>query len=93
MKILFATTFYHPYISGLTVHVQRIAENLAKRNYEVEVITSQYDKRLSREEIITGVTIKRIPYLFKLLKAVFMPFYALYFFTLFLPASGKNHGT
>lgn len=30
MTILFTTTYYTPYVSGLTIHVQRLAEEFAK---------------------------------------------------------------
>lgn len=77
MNILFSTTYYAPYVSGLTIHVQRIAEALKKRGFNVEVLTSQFDKKLKELDRINGVTTIRIPYFLKIGKAVFMPGYLL----------------
>jgi glycogen synthase len=46
MKILCSATYYHPYISGLSVLAKTIAEYLAERGHTITVLTSQYDKKL-----------------------------------------------
>jgi len=46
MRVLLVTTYYRPHISGLTIHVQRIAEGLAARGHAVTVVTSRYEPSL-----------------------------------------------
>lgn len=46
MRLLFSLTYYTPYISGLTLYVKRLAEALAKKNYQVRILSMQYDKKL-----------------------------------------------
>jgi len=73
MKILFSLTYYYPYISGLSVHVQKIAEKLRDRGYEIKILTSQHDKSLEKEEVFEGATVIRVPCLAKFHKGVLMP--------------------
>lgn len=73
MKILFSSSFYTPYLSGLTLGCQRIAEELAKRNHQISVLTIQYDKSLPLREKIDNVSINRVPYLFPVSKGFFAP--------------------
>jgi len=40
MRLLFGLTYYRPYISGLTIYVQRLATELARRGHTVTVLTS-----------------------------------------------------
>ena len=61
MKILVALTYYRPYISGVTIYNQRLAEGLARRRHQVTVLTSQYDASLPAEELLGGVTVVRLP--------------------------------
>lgn len=72
MKILFALTYYKPYISGLTIYVQRLAEELKVLGNEVTVVTSQYDKDLNSEETLNGVNIVRVPVQFWISKGAIM---------------------
>ena len=75
MKILFTTTYYLPYISGLTVYVSRIGQGLLKRGYQINVLTSQDQKNLSSQENVNGINVKRVPYLWKISKGLIMPLY------------------
>ncbi|MBI5451889.1 glycosyltransferase family 4 protein [Candidatus Gottesmanbacteria bacterium] len=59
MKILFSLTYYTPYLSGLTLYVKRLAEALAKKDYQITVLSMQYDKKLPSEETIRKVKIVR----------------------------------
>lgn len=68
MKILFSQSYYLPYVSGLTIYTQRIADGLIKRGHQVEILTSQHDKKLSKQEKLGEVRVSRIPFLFKLHK-------------------------
>jgi glycosyltransferase involved in cell wall biosynthesis len=73
MKILVVLTYYRPHISGLTIYAERLAKAFARRGHEVTILTSQFDKKLPREEILDGVKIVRAPVLFRLSKGVIMP--------------------
>jgi glycosyltransferase involved in cell wall biosynthesis len=73
MKILIVLTYYRPHISGLTIYAERLAKAFARHGHEVTILTSQFDKSLSREEVIEGVRIIRAPVLFRLSKGVIMP--------------------
>lgn len=68
MKILFSITYYTPYVSGLTIYVKRLAEELAKRGHEVSVLCMRHDKNLAEQEIINGVKIIRANPLVKISK-------------------------
>src|SRR5512133_1283345 len=69
-KILMAVTYYEPHVSGLTIYVQRISEELARRGHEVTVMTSRHRADLPREEEIRGVRVVRLPVLFRVSKGV-----------------------
>lgn len=60
MNILFITRLYSPHIGGIEKVVQNISFNLLKKNNQVWIITSQFDKNLPKNEIINGVNIIRI---------------------------------
>jgi len=73
MRLLFGLTYYRPYISGLTIYVQRLATELARRGHTVTVLTSQYDPSLPTREIIDGVRVVRAPVAARVSKGVIMP--------------------
>lgn len=73
MKILVSISFYTPYISGLTTCAKNYAEGLAQKGHDVTVLAAQHDKNLSHTEVISHVTVHRIPYLFRFHKGFFMP--------------------
>ena len=60
MKILSILTFYSPHWTGLTAHAVAVAEGLAARGHEVTVLTTRYDHKLSRDEVINGVRVVRL---------------------------------
>lgn len=73
MKILEVLTYYRPWVSGLTIYVERLSRALAAQGHDVTVLTSQYDPGLPRYEVIDGVKIVRIPVLLRVSKGVIMP--------------------
>jgi glycosyltransferase involved in cell wall biosynthesis len=73
MKILEVLTYYRPWVSGLTIYVERLSRALAAQGHEVTVLTSQYDPNLPRYEVMDGVKIVRIPVLLRISKGVIMP--------------------
>lgn len=61
LRILIALLYYFPHRTGLTIHVQRVAEELARRGHEVTVLTARYHISLPRDEVIhNGVRIVRL---------------------------------
>jgi glycosyltransferase involved in cell wall biosynthesis len=75
MRILMAITYYKPYVSGLTVYVERLSAELTARGHEVTVLTSQFDSSLPLSETRDGVNIARVPVGMRVSKAVVMPRY------------------
>ena len=73
MRLLFALTYYRPYVSGLTIYVERLATELARRGHTVTVLTSQYDPSLPVREVIDGVRVVRAPVAARVSKGVIMP--------------------
>jgi glycosyltransferase involved in cell wall biosynthesis len=53
--------YYAPYVSGLTIHTQRLAEGLAGRGHRVAVVAVQHDKALPLREVRAGVVVFRTP--------------------------------
>lgn len=75
MKILLTTTYYLPNISGITIYINILAEELVKRGHEVTVLTSRHDLNTKSEETINGVKIKRLPVWFYIGKGPICPFF------------------
>ncbi len=73
MKILEVLTYYRPWVSGLTIYVERLSKALVAQGHEVTVLTSQYDKELPRFDVLEGVKIVRIPVALRVSKGVIMP--------------------
>lgn len=73
MRILQVLTYYRPWISGLTIYVERLARGLAKQGHQVTVLTSQYDPALPLAETQDGVVIVRVPVSLRVSKGVVMP--------------------
>jgi len=73
MKILTALTYYSPHVSGLTVYARRVVKAMVERGHTVTILTSHYDHRLPRREVIDGATVIRVPVLFRFSKGAAMP--------------------
>jgi len=58
-RILIGVTYYHPYISGVSVYAKILAEELGKKN-KVEIITAKFQNYLKNKEIINKVKVERI---------------------------------
>lgn len=67
MKILLYTSYYYPYISGLSLYPQRLSHYLA-RKFKVTVLTFPHVKGLRKEEEVNGANIIRMPFYFKVSK-------------------------
>lgn len=73
MRILFALTYYRPHISGLTIYVERLANELARRGHTITILTSRYDPNLPLHEEMGCFQIVRVPVLARVSKGVLMP--------------------
>lgn len=73
MKILEVLTYYRPWVSGLTIYVERLSRALAEAGHDVTVLTSQYDPALPRYDEMEGVKVVRIPVALRVSKGVLMP--------------------
>lgn len=76
LKILIALQYYLPHRTGLTLHVQRIAEALVARGHQVTVLTARFDPRTPRdEEVIAGVRVVRLWAPLRISRGMVMPAY------------------
>lgn len=60
MRILFVLEHFHPYLGGVEFLFLQLAQSLVKQGFEVEVITTRFDKKLKKTEVIDGITINRV---------------------------------
>ena len=72
-RVLIVLTYYRPHVSGLTIYVERLARELARRGHTVTVLTSRYDRSLAALEELDGVRVVRVPVLARVSKGVLMP--------------------
>ena len=77
LKILICLLYYFPHRTGLTIHVQRVAEALVRRGHEVTVLTARYSNDLPRDEktMHEGVRIVRLWAPIHLSRGMIMPAY------------------
>ncbi|MFQ5856762.1 MAG: glycosyltransferase family 4 protein [Anaerolineae bacterium] len=75
LRILVVLTYYLPHRTGLTLHVQRVAEGLAQRGHSVTVLTTRFDKRLPRTENVRGVRVVRLWAPIRISRGMIMPGY------------------
>jgi glycosyltransferase involved in cell wall biosynthesis len=73
MKIVEVLTYYRPWVSGLTIYVERLSKALARQGHDVTVLTSQYDPQLPMYDVVEGVKVVRIPVAARVSKGVLMP--------------------
>ncbi len=77
LKILISLLYYYPHTTGLTIHVQRVAEELVRRGHDVTVLTARYSNQLPRDDKLThkGVRIVRLWAPIRLSRGMLMPAY------------------
>lgn len=68
MNILFSITYFHPYVSGLSICAKRIADGLILAGHKVNVAAIRHDASLPENEQIGGLSIKRSNILFRVSK-------------------------
>lgn len=71
MKILFFSPYYFPYISGVTTYPFHLFDKL-KTRHTITVLTFQLPET-KRDEMLNGIHIVRMPYLFKVSKGFISP--------------------
>jgi len=59
MKIAQVCDKYYPYIGGVATHVKEISKRMAKKGFNVEVLTVDPSGKLLREEVINDIRVKR----------------------------------
>jgi glycosyltransferase involved in cell wall biosynthesis len=79
MKILFFSSYFYPYTSGLTTYPLKILTYLAKKN-DTTVLTFPYNNKVSSQVIHNQLAINRMPYLFKISKGFISPQSLIYFY-------------
>lgn len=60
-SIVFVIRYFPPFIGGLEVNTQRLAEALANRGVSVTVVTGMFDLKLPRRETVRSVVVIRLP--------------------------------
>jgi glycosyltransferase involved in cell wall biosynthesis len=76
LKILICLLYYFPHRTGLTTHVQQLAEELVRRGHEVTVLTARYLQDMSNDEIMhNGVRVIRLWAPIKISRGMLMPSY------------------
>lgn len=77
LKILISLLYYFPHRTGLTIHVQRVAEELVRRGHEVTVLTARYRNDLPRDDVQMheGVRIVRLWAPIRMSRGMIMPAY------------------
>ncbi|MBW4436992.1 MAG: glycosyltransferase family 4 protein [Pleurocapsa minor GSE-CHR-MK-17-07R] len=79
LKILICLLYYFPHRTGLTIHVQRVAEELVRRGHEVTVLTARYRNDLPRDDMHMheGVRVVRLWAPIRISRGMIMPAYPL----------------
>ena len=74
LKILISLLYYFPHRTGLTVHVQAVAEELVRRGHEVSVLTARYRNDLPRDSVMhNGVRVVRLWAPIRISRGMVMP--------------------
>lgn len=78
MKILFYSSYFYPYVSGITTYPLLLLKQLSK-DWQITVLTFAHQKGLKAQEKITDLTVIRQPYLFKISKGFIAPLSIFYY--------------
>ena len=73
-KILFTSTYFYPYLSGLAEYPLKLASHFSK-NYQVTVLTFQHQNDLEKVEQLNSLTVHRVPVHLKVFKGLWNFFY------------------
>jgi glycosyltransferase involved in cell wall biosynthesis len=75
LKILMFMGYYLPYVSGMTIYAQRLAERLVQRGHQVTILCAHHLKETPLEETMNGVRVVRSRVLFRFGKGAVMPLF------------------
>ena len=64
MRILLVTSRYLPHRGGLETVVSHIAQEFQQRGHEVLIIASRYPRSLPEYEVINGIRVRRLQFLY-----------------------------
>src|SRR5450432_223342 len=73
LRILMALDYYRPYVSGLSMYVERLGHALTGRGHDITVLTHRHAPGLAAEEEVEGVRIVRAGVLARIGKALLSP--------------------
>ncbi len=76
LRILLVLQYYRPHRTGLTLHVQHLAEAMAARGHHVTVLCARHDRRLPKRSIENGVHVVRLWAPLRISRGMVMPGYA-----------------
>lgn len=63
MRFLLVPNTYHPILGGVQTVTHNLALNLLKSGHEVQVVTNRYPRSLPSEEVMDGVSVRRLLFL------------------------------
>ncbi len=72
MRILFFSTYYFPYLSGLITYPRKVLNHLSKKN-AISVVTFRYSKELPKQSKDGEITVQRLSYLLRISKGFISP--------------------
>ena len=75
LRILVLLQYYAPHRTGLTLHVQHLAESLVQRGHHVTVITARHDRSTPRHSVENGVVVRRLWAPLRISRGLLMPFH------------------
>lgn len=78
MKILFYSSYFYPYVSGITTYPLFLLKKLTK-DHQITALTFAHKASLKNSENIAGINLLRMPFLLKLSKG-FISFSSLFYF-------------
>ena len=76
LQVLILLQYYAPHRTGLTLHVQHLAEALVRRGHEVRVITARHDRHTPRRAVENGVVVHRLWAPIRVSRGLIMPFHS-----------------
>lgn len=76
MKVMIVAPYFHPRVGGMEIYVYNIARLLAQKyGVQVVIVCSNWSREEYIEEIIDGMKVYRLPYLFKVSATPINPFW------------------
>ncbi len=73
LRVLVLLQYYPPHRTGLTLHVQNLAEQLVERGHHVIVITARHDRAMPKRSVENGVEIRRLWAPIRISRGMIMP--------------------